>query len=420
MSVIIAVLGVVGGGRGAGPACRWQEERRARTLRGGREAGPTSTRLLTLARAATVAAVASALKDSVDVSVVEELARRFAAVDDSFDTSGFSTRTVPQLAGRELKARIDLIAGELWRALGDRDPAESLACLVDVARAEPPIDGWAAWPLAAVVELFGLSRPAEALDAMEHVTQRMSCEFAVRPFLRDHYDATYARLLAFTEHPDERVRRLPSEGTRPRLPWAMKVQRLLDDPLPGLALLHRLRHDPSETVRRSVANHLNDVSRAHPDLVVDTLSDWMDEPETDRRMVSHALRTLVKNGHAGALGVLGMTTDASVAVERFEVSPAVVVMDTHLVLMADVVSTAARTQRLVVDFVIHHVNASGATSPKVFKWANIDLEPGERCTLTKRRLIRQASTRTYRAGTHRVDLQVAGRILASTSFDILL
>lgn len=364
--------------------------------------------------------MATALKDSVDASVVGELARRFAAVDAAFDAVGFTARTVPQLGALELKARIDLIAGELWRALGDRDAAESLACLVEVARAEPPVDGWAAWPLAAVVELFGTSRPAEALDAMEHVTQRMSCEFAVRPFLRDHYDDTYARLLSFTAHPDERVRRLPSEGTRPRLPWAMKVQRLLDDPHPGLALLHRLRHDPSETVRRSVANHLNDVSRAHPQLVVDTLSGWMDEPETDRRMVSHALRTLVKNGHPGALGVLGMTTDASVSVERFDVSPAVVAMDTHLVLMAELVSTATQTQRLVVDFVIHHVNASGATSPKVFKWANIDLAPGQRCTLSKRRLIRQASTRTYRAGTHRVDLQVAGQILASSAFDIHL
>jgi 3-methyladenine DNA glycosylase AlkC len=364
--------------------------------------------------------VATALKDSVDASVVGELARRFAAIDDSFDAVDFTALTVPRLDGLELKARIDLIAGALWRALGDRDPAESLACLVEVARAEPPIDGWAAWPLAAMVELFGLARPAEALDAMEHVTQRMSCEFAVRPFLRDHYDQTYARLLAFTEHPDERVRRLPSEGTRPRLPWAMKVQRLLDDPLPGLALLHRLRHDPSETVRRSVANHLNDVSRAHPQLVVDTLSHWMDEPETDRRMVSHALRTLVKNGHPGALAVLGMTTDASITVERFEVSPAVVEMDTHLVLTAQLVSTAVHTQRLVVDFVIHHVHASGATSPKVFKWANIDLAPGERCSLSKRRLIRQASTRTYRAGTHRVELQVAGQVVASATFDILL
>ena len=360
----------------------------------------------------------AALKDSVDATVVDELARRFAVVADGFDARGFTKRATAQLDGLELKARIELIARELWRALGDHDPAASLASVVDVARAEPPIDGWAAWPLAAVVELFGPSRPAEALDAMEHVTKRMSCEFAVRPFLRDHYDATYARLLEFTEHDDERVRRLPSEGTRPRLPWGMSVRRLLDDPLPGIALLHRLRHDPSETVRRSVANHLNDVAKSHPQLVVDTVAGWMEEPATDRRMVAHALRTLVKRGDSSALGVLGFTTEPLVVVERFEVSPALVEMGAHIALTAVLRSTATSSQRLVVDFVVHHVNASGATSPKVFKWTTVDIGPGERCALTKRRLIQQASTRTYRAGTHHVELQVGGQVMATSAFDV--
>lgn len=360
----------------------------------------------------------AALKDSVDAAVVDELARRFAAVDERFDARGFTDRTAPGLAGLELKARIELIARELWRALGDRSPAASLACLVEVARAEPPVDGWAAWPLATVVELLGPSHPSEALDAMEHVTKRMSCEFAVRPFLRDHYDATYARLLELTDHDDERVRRLPSEGTRPRLPWGTKVQRLLDDPRPGLALLHRLRHDPSETVRRSVANHLNDVAKVHPELVVDTVAAWMDEPETDRRMVAHGLRTLVKRGEPGALGVLGFTTEPQVAVERFEVSPAVVEIGAPITLAADLASMGVGPQRLVVDFVVHHVNASGATSPKVFKWSVVELGPGERCALTKQRMIQQASTRTYRAGTHRVELQVSGRVVAASAFEL--
>lgn len=362
--------------------------------------------------------VPAALKDSVDATVVDELARRFSEIDDRFDAPGFTARTVPGLDGLELKARIELIARELWRALGDRDPSASLASLVEVARAEPPVEGWAAWPLAAVIELFGPTRPSEALDAMEHVTKRMSCEFAVRPFLRDHFDATYARLVELTGHEDERVRRLPSEGMRPRLPWGTNVQRLLDDPLPGIAVLHRLRHDPSETVRRSVANHLNDLARTHPELVVETLAGWVADPATDRRMVAHALRTLVKRGDPSALALLGFTTEAAVAVDHFEVSPDAVEMGSHIVLRADLRSTATGPQRLVVDFVVHHVTAAGTTSPKVFKWTTVDLAPGERRALVKRRLIQQASTRTYRSGTHRVELQVAGRVLAEAAFDV--
>ena len=289
-----------------------------------------------------------------------------------------------------------------------------------MARAEPPIDGWAAWPLPTVIEVFGLDHPDESLAAMEIVTQRMSCEFAVRPFLRDHFDATYDQLEAFTSHDEESVRRLPSEGTRPRLPWGTKVQRLLDDPVPGIALLERLRHDPSETVRRSVANHLNDVAKDHPALVVDTAGRWMTEPDTDRRMIAHALRTLVKRGDPAALEALGFTADAEVSVDAFGVTPAEVGMGDRITLCAEIRSTAPSPQRLVVDFVIHHVNASGETSPKVFKWTTIDLEPGEVRALSKRRLIQQASTRTYRAGTHRVELQIAGRVVAASAFDVRL
>lgn len=362
--------------------------------------------------------MAAALKDGVDGTVVAELARRFAEVDPRFDVDGFVARTTAELHHLELKGRVELIARELWQALSTDRGAERMASLVAVARAEPPVEGWAAWPLAAVVERFGLDHLDEALDALEHVTKRMSCEFAVRPLLREHFEPTYERLVELTDHDDERVRRLPSEGTRPRLPWAAKVQRLLDDPAPGLALLERLRHDPSETVRRSVANHLNDVSRAHPALVVATAARWLPEPETDRRMVAHGLRTLVKAGDPTALAALGFTADPHVDVERFEASPAVIEMGDHLVLVAELRSTATTAQQLVVDFVVHHVNASGATSPKVFKWANLELGPGERRTLAKRRLIRQASTRTYRSGTHRVELQIGGRVAAEASFEV--
>lgn len=359
------------------------------------------------------------LKNHVDGDVVDELALRFAAADEAFDADGFVAATVPHLDGLELKARIELIARRLHAALGGDDTA-AIAATVAVARADPPIEGWAAWPLATVIELFGSSHPDASLAAMEHVTKRMSCEFAVRPFLRDHFDVTYAQLEVYTTHDDERVRRLPSEGTRPRLPWGMRVQRLLADPEPGIALLERLRHDPSETVRRSVANHLNDVAKDHPALVVDTVAEWLAEPDTDRRMAAHALRTLVKRGDPAALAALGFTADAEVTVDAFDVTPDVVGMGDHITLHAEIRSAATSPQRLVVDFVIHHVNASGDTSPKVFKWTTIDVEPGERRILSKRRLIQQASTRTYRAGTHPIELQVAGRVVATSSFDVRL
>lgn len=359
--------------------------------------------------------MAEPLKYMVDREVVEEIAARVAAEAPEFDVGRFTSDVMALLPDLELKPRIEVIARRLRAGLAD-DWRQALAVVVAVAKAEPPIGGFAAWPLCTFVEIFGVDDPEASLPAMEHLTKRASCEFAIRPFLRDHWDAAYAQLTAFTENADESVRRLPSEGTRPRLPWGMGIPRLKDDPGPGLALLEHLRHDPSETVRRSVANHLNDIAKDHSDLVTTTLRRWSRESGTDPKMVSHALRTLVKNGDAGALGVLGFTTDPDIAVERFEVTPAAVEMGDHIELTASLRSTATESQLLVIDFVIHHVNAAGATSPKVFKWTTLDLAPGEAATLRKRRLIQQASTRTYRSGTHTVELQVAGSIAARSKF----
>ncbi len=352
----------------------------------------------------------------VDRSVVEDIAGRFAAVVAEFDAAAFVDDVMDELPELELKPRIEAIARRLRAGL-DPDYRTALTAVVEVARAEPAIGGFAAWPLCTFVEVFGVAEPDVSLPAMEHLTKRASCEFAIRPFLRDHWDAAYSQLDAFTEHDNEAVRRLASEGTRPRLPWGPRVPRLLDDPEPGLALLEQLKHDPSETVRRSVANHLNDIAKDHPDLVVATTTRWSAErPAIDDKMIRHALRTLVKQGHPGALGVLGFTTDADVEVEKFAVTPHGVEMGDHIELVAELRSTAGTVQRLVVDFVIHHVTAAGGTSPKVFKWTTADLEAGERLALRKRRLIQHASTRTYYPGVHRVELQVAGSVVGDAQF----
>jgi 3-methyladenine DNA glycosylase AlkC len=353
----------------------------------------------------------------VDVSVVEDIAARVRSEAPAFDAASFTVDVLATLDDLELKPRIESIARRLRFGLADRF-REALDVVVAVARRDPAIEGFAAWPLCTFVEIFGVDDPEASLRAMEHLTKRASCEFAVRPFLLDHWDEAYAALTEFTRHDDESVRRLPSEGTRPRLPWGKRVARLIDDPRPGLALLERLRHDPSETVRRSVANHLNDVAKDHPDVVVDTVGRWASEGAIDHKMLTHALRTLVKRGDPGALAVLGFATEPEVDVVDFVVRPASIGMGDRVELTATLRSRSPDTQLLVVDFVIHHVTVSGGASPKVFKWTNLDLAAGESVTLSKRRLIQMASTRTYHPGVHRVELQVAGRVVAESAFDV--
>lgn len=360
--------------------------------------------------------MAAPLKDLFDRDVVETLAERFAQHTPGFDADGFATGLLAAFPELELKDRINLVADRLADDLPGTYP-EALALVVEVSASG--IDGFAGWPLCSFVERHGLDWPDESLAAMTTLTQTMSCEFAIRPFLDHHLERTRTQLRAWTGHPVDTVRRLPSEGTRPLLPWGPRVAALTADPQIGLELLTALRHDESEDVRRSIANHLNDVAKAHPDLVVETLGAWLAEPQpVDRRMATHALRTLVKQGDTGALRVLGFTTEPEVEVNGFACTPPELELGARIELRAEFSSTSSHDQLLVVDFVIHHVNASGGTSPKVFKWTTQSVSPGECVELRKRRLIQTASTRRYHAGVHRVDLQVAGKVLATTEFGL--
>jgi len=356
------------------------------------------------------------LKDNFDRRTVELLAERFARLHDCFDHDAFTDSLLEQFPALELKDRINLVADRLASDLPD-DYDAALAIVVEAA--EDGVDGWAAWPLCSFVERHGVGSPVASLEAMPALTKRWSCEFAIRPFLDAHLELTRDYLRQWVLDPDEAVRRLPSEGTRPLLPWGPKVEALTNDPAIGLELLSALRHDDSETVRRSVANHLNDVAKAEPDLVVRVLTEWSNETDPiDERMVRHALRTLVKQGHPGALALLGFTTDPAVDIIQFACVPDQISLGEDITLKAELTSTSEQDQFLVIDFVIHHVKASGATSTKVFKWKTERLGARETVRLSKRRRIQTASTRRYHAGNHRIDLQVAGDVVASTEFHL--
>ncbi len=357
------------------------------------------------------------LKNHINAELVHLLAERMAAeAPNSFDASAFVKTIKFTLADLELKDRINLVADTIRGTL-DLDYPSALTVVVNVSRGE--VGDWAAWPLCSFVERHGLDHPNESLAAMEHLTQAWSCEFAVRPFLEHHLELTRTFLRTWATSPNEHVRRLPSEGTRPLLPWGPKVRMLINDPTIGLELLTMLRNDSSETVRRSVANHLNDLAKANPDLVVETLTRWTnDEHPVEPKLVRHALRTLVKNGHTGALALLGFTTDPQLTIDNFSCSPTVLPLGAAIQLNASFTSTSEADQLLVVDFVIHHQTARGSTSPKVFKWTTVALGQKSTVTLTKKRPIKNVSTRTYFPGPHKVDLQIAGQIVASATFEL--
>jgi 3-methyladenine DNA glycosylase AlkC len=358
------------------------------------------------------------LKDFVDAALVEAIGNRFAAVVAGFDRDGFVTEATATLEQLELKDRIALVATALAGRLPGAFPEASRVVVAATGCGEAP-SGWEAWPLATFIELYGSEHPEAALDAMETVTRFASCEFAIRPLLEKHPEETFDRLRRWITHEDEAVRRLVSEGTRPLLPWGRRVAALREDPRRGMELAGVLRSDPSEGVRRSVANHLNDVSKDHPEIALETAARWASEGLAEvYDVVAHGLRTLIKRGNPSAMEILGFTAEAEIDVDEFSCEPAEIEIGGRVELRATLRSIGNVDQRVVVDYAVNYVKADGRTSAKVFKWATMEIGAGETRSLKRRQWFRDLSTRTHHPGTHTIVLQVAGRAAATVELEL--
>jgi len=357
----------------------------------------------------------AALKEIFDRARLSLFAAETKRAWSPFDAARFLALAADGLDDLGIMQRMRRVA-EAW---GETLP-ESFDDAIDIlAEVAPTIrHGFASISLCEYVALFGQRHFERSMAALRLFTTYGSAEFAIRSFLLADFDRTIAVMTGWAEDNNEHVRRLASEGCRPRLPWSFQLRRLVDDPAPAIPILTRLRQDDSLYVRKSVANHLNDIGKDHPALLLDLLSGW---DGTDRRtgwIVRHALRTLVKAGDRRALALVGAGDEAAVRVDGFAVTPATLRLGERLTLSASLVSTADRPQRLVVDYAVHYVKKNGSTSKKVFKLKTLDLEPGETVALAISQVVRDFTTRTHNAGFHHVDLMVNGAVLADGGFTL--
>ena len=350
------------------------------------------------------------------------------ALGASFEAAGvfaaqpFVGEVMDRLPPLELKARIAMIAEVLARHLPPDFPAAAAAIRaalpppLDPTRGDGDFGQFIHAPLGVYVETHGIDDHLDlSLDLLEEITQRFSMEYSIRAFLNRWPDATLARMERWARHPHYHVRRLVSEGTRPRLPWGKGIAIGPDRTLPLLDLLYA---DPTRFVTRSVANHLNDIAKTDPDAVLDRLRRWQEEgrqnPAELDWMTRHALRTLVKAGHPGALSHLGFATGTPRAA-TVSIAPAAPVIGTTAEVTARIVPDADGP--LLIDYVIDFVKKSGKTAPRVFKWTKAEGEAGRAIDLRKsHRFVKGATTFTHYPGDHRLRLQVNGRIVAETRF----
>lgn len=361
------------------------------------------------------------MKDGLGVHAVKRIGDSLALVVPGFNAKAFQKDAERGLDKLELKARVhhliavlhhhyDLPFKKLSKHLQD------LPAVWDRGSAADNKAGFAAWPLIDYVAAHGLKHPEEALQTLEKLTPMFSAEFAIRPFIQQHTDLTYGKLLEWCDHPSEHVRRLASEGSRPRLPWGMRLPQFINNPEPLIGILGKLKTDESLYVRRSVANNLNDISKDNPDWMINLCESWLASGhEHTNWIVKHALRSLVKAGDIRVFPLLGYAAKPDVVLSEIELNKKKITVGESIKFSFTIVG-GKKAQNLVVDYVVYFMKSNGKLSPKVFKLKNLMLASNETIAIAKTHSFKPITTRRYYAGVHQLAIQINGKEVARSDF----
>lgn len=367
------------------------------------------------------------LKDHLfNADRVQFLAGQFSAADRRFDAVGFTQAVMKRLKQLELKQRIVHIAETLEQFLADdfqlaaRQIIAALPAELDPTKTDDDFGDFILAPLGEFVVRRGMATKdvAMSLKTLKEITKRFSMEDALRSFINAHPEKTLRELEKWSTDHNYHVRRLVSESTRPRLPWSGRLT--IDHSVP-LPFLEKLHGDSTRYVTRSVANHMNDISKVDPLLVLETLARWRkagrQRPDELEWMCQHALRTLIKQGHEQTMQFIGVRTKPKVTVSPIELCQSTITAGQSLEFAITI--TSHRDESLVVDYVIDFVKANGSHSPKVFKAKKLQLRSGHSVTIRKRHPLRAgATTYTLFPGTHRLTIQINGRSWSTATFEL--
>jgi len=339
------------------------------------------------------------------------IATQIHAVYSEFDMTNFISNTLENFHTLTFSQRNLAIYQQLDHYLPDDFPI-SISILVQ-ALGEPitteeleGYNGFYVMPFTHYVAQRGQEHFELSMNALLEMTMRFTSEWAIRPFLVYHETKTLAFLHSIVSHPNPHARRLVSEGSRPRLPWGLRLHQYIQNPTAVFTLLEYLKNEPTRLVQRSIANSLNDISKDHPDQVIKFLTRWKDENVRDVAwIISHATRSLVKSGHQGTLTLLGYSTEISLDTEVFLPKKSIILGE---ILEFTFTIHSHKEQSLIIDYIIGFQKANGSIAPKVFKLTTKKLKIGESISLTKRHPIKPATTRVHYTGQHTLQLQING------------
>lgn len=364
------------------------------------------------------------MDELINPIVVAQLRHSLNAVSPASDFSslqGVQHALANELAQARLRDRVDAVRDALLVDMpSDVDTANAL---VRDAWSDPTFTGWMLWPVTEFVTTRALASGSEAhfdaaMDSLALLTQRHTGEFAIRDMIQARPERALELATGWMQHDNEHVRRLASEGTRAYLPWAKRVPWLLAHPNATVGILLAGYQDSSEYVRRSVANHLNDLSRLSPEVTLDVAEHWAQHPgEHTAWVLRHGLRTLNKQGNAVALKLLGFSGDDLVIVGP-QLADHSIAWQGELAFSASITNTGVEPANVAIDYNLGFQRANGSVSEKIFKLTTKTLAPGETAQIEKKHSFRPITTRRYYPGKHTIAIQANGQIAEVVEFEM--
>jgi 3-methyladenine DNA glycosylase AlkC len=362
------------------------------------------------------------LKDLYSPAFYEGLTSALASTIPDFDRSAFFKRIFNNdFASMELKERMKHTSKVLHGFLPSEYP-ETIKIIKDTIEVlkQKGIgqDGLAYMFLPDYLETYGLEYFEESVEALEFVTQFVSCEFAVRPFILKYGDQMIAQMQQWSLHESHKVRRLASEGSRPRLPWAMGIPFLKKDPGSILPILENLKHDSFEYVRRSVANSLNDIAKDHPQIVLNIAKRWSGlSAETDA-IIKHGFRTLLKQGHAEILKHYGLS-DEGILLKDFKILTPEVRIGESLAFSFFIKNENSTAQKIRLEYAIYYKKQNGQNTKKVFKISERIYQPGAEVSIVRKQKFVLITTRKFHLRDHQIAMIINGAEKETSNFDLL-
>lgn len=359
------------------------------------------------------------LKNLYNKQLITTLGREILQQYSYFDEKAFSRSVFDNSwQAKELKQRMRHIAQSLHSHL-PTDYKKAISILKPVAE---KFSGFEFMFFQDYVECYGLDDFETSIPALEHFTRFSSSEFAVRAFILQDEKRMMKQMLHWAKSDNHHVRRLASEGCRPRLPWAISLPAFKANPKQVLPILKTLMNDNSEYVRRSVANNLNDISKDNPDIVLEWATHWMGKDrqgknDATNKLIKHACRTLLKKGDQKTLSLFGFAEVEHIELHQFKVQPKAALGE-KLLFSFSLKSQNKSLGKCRIEFAIDFVKANGSLARKIFKISESDYAEKEK-QVEKYFSFKPISTRKYYAGEHQLAIIINGIEQKSKRFKLI-